>query len=64
MTTKNLNENEEAQLEQAPKEESKFGNAWYMLKKNKAALVGLIIIIILLFIAVFGPLIMPYDPNI
>jgi ABC-type dipeptide/oligopeptide/nickel transport system permease subunit len=64
MTTKNLNENEEAQLEQAPKEESKLGNAWYMLKKNKAALVGLIIITILLFIAVFGPLIMPYDPNI
>ena len=64
MKTKSFNENEETKLPQTPKEESKFGNAWYMLRKNKAALVGLIIIIILLFIAIFGPLIMPYKPNI
>lgn len=62
--TEELNLKETTSLQKAPKEETKFGNAWYMLKKNKAALVGLIIIIILLFIAIFGQFIMPYKPNV
>lgn len=37
-------------------------SAWQMLIKNKAAVVGLIIIFILIFISVFGKIIMPYDP--
>ncbi|MBU3113488.1 nickel transporter permease [Clostridium lacusfryxellense] len=64
MTNKKLDENDEVKLQKAPKEESKLGNAWYMLKKNKAALVGLIIIIVLLIVAIFGPLLMPYNANI
>lgn len=48
----------------APKQESKFLNAWFMLRKNKAAMVGLVIIIILVFVAIFGQFIMPYKPNV
>lgn len=64
MMTESTNLSKEIQLKKAPKEESKLGNAWYMLQKNKAALVGLIIIIILILIAVFGQFIMPYKPNV
>jgi len=54
----------ETNLQKSPKEESKLGNAWYTLKKNKAALVGLVIITILVLIAIFGQFLMPYKPNI
>lgn len=37
-------------------------NALQLLVKNKAALVGLIIIVVLLFIALFGKFLMPYNP--
>ena len=36
---------------------------WDALKKNKAALFGLFVIIFLLIIAIIGPLITPYNPN-
>lgn len=35
---------------------------WYSLSKNKLAMAGLIIIIVLILIALFGDFIMPYDP--
>jgi peptide/nickel transport system permease protein len=37
---------------------------WDSLKQNKAALVGLTVIIILVLVAVFGKFIMPHDPYI
>lgn len=36
---------------------------WFHLKKNKAAMVGLAIITIFVLMAIFAPLISPYDPN-
>ena len=36
---------------------------WFHLKKNKAAMVGLGIITIFVLMAIFAPLISPYDPN-
>ena len=48
-------------LEEKP--ESRFRSMWDTLKKNKAALFGLFVIIALIIIAVIGPFITPYDPN-
>jgi ABC-type dipeptide/oligopeptide/nickel transport system permease subunit len=59
----NTNIIEKIELQQKPKESSKFRNAWYTLKKNKAALVGLGIIMFLILVAIFGQFIMPYKPN-
>ena len=42
------------------KPESQIKIMWDALKKNKAALFGLIVILILVFIALFGDLIAPY----
>lgn len=50
-------------LKEIPKEESKLRNFWYALKKNKAAILGLTIILLLSLIAIFGRFIMPYNPN-
>lgn len=50
--------------EKALQTSSKLGNAWYMLKKNKLALIGMVTIILLIFVALFGTFIMPYKPNI
>lgn len=43
---------------------SPFKSMWEMLIKNKAALVGFTIIVVLVFIAIFGRFIMPYNPDI
>lgn len=43
---------------------SPFKETWSMLKKNKAAMVGLAILIILVIIALFGKFFMPYNPYI
>jgi oligopeptide transport system permease protein len=40
---------------------SLWGDAWDRLKKNKLALVGGFVVIFLLFVAVFGPFLAPYD---
>lgn len=45
------------------KPESRLKSMWDALKKNKAALFGLFVIIILIIIAIIGPYITPYDPN-
>jgi ABC-type dipeptide/oligopeptide/nickel transport system permease subunit len=49
------------ELEEA---ESRWMSVWSILTENKAAMVGLIIIGILILIALFGRFIMPYDPYI
>lgn len=45
------------------KPESRFRSMWDTLKKNKAALFGLFVIIVLIIIAIIGPFITPYNPN-
>ena len=44
------------------KPESQLHMMWSALKKNKIAVVGLIVILLLVFIAFFGEIIAPYDP--
>jgi len=44
------------------KQESKFRETWDVLKKNKAALIGLIIVTFLILLALFGKFIEPFDP--
>lgn len=44
------------------KPESQLHMMWSALKKNKIAVVGLIVILLLVFIAFFGEAIAPYDP--
>lgn len=45
------------------KPESNLKRMWEALVQNKAAVVGMVVIILLVLIAVFGRWIMPYDPN-
>jgi peptide/nickel transport system permease protein len=59
--TSSTQKNEAALLE---KPESLFREMWSSLIQNKGAVVGLVIIVILVLIAVFGRFIMPYDPNL
>ncbi len=57
MTTKNaVKENTKPQ-----KQVSEFGAAMRRLRKNKSAMAGLILFLVLLFLAVISPWIMPYD---
>ena len=42
---------------------SLYKDAWRRLKKNKLAMLGLAIVIILILLAIFAPLLAPYDPN-
>jgi ABC-type dipeptide/oligopeptide/nickel transport system permease subunit len=46
----------------ARKQRSLWGDALYRLIRNRAALVGLVIIALAALIAIFAPLISPYDP--
>src|SRR4030042_290188 len=43
---------------------SLYKDAWKRLRKNKLAMLGLAIVILLILIAIFAPLISPYDPII
>ena len=45
------------------KPESQLKVMWDTLKKNKAALAGLAVIILMVFLAIFGDLLAPYDPE-
>lgn len=52
---------EDTQLIERP--ESQLAVMWDTLKKNKAAVAGLVVIIFFLFLAVFGDLLAPWDPE-
>ena len=43
--------------------QSYWSISWNIFKKNKVAMVCLFIVILLCLIALFAPLIAPYDPN-
>lgn len=45
------------------KQRSLWQDAWYRLRRNKAAMVGLVIIIAAGVMAIFAPVIAPYDPT-
>jgi peptide/nickel transport system permease protein len=45
------------------KKERKSNNAWNKLKRNKTAILGLIIICIMILMVIFADFISPYDPN-
>ena len=46
------------------KQRSLWGDAFYRLRRNKAAMLGIVIIAIAGVLAIFAPLIAPYDPVI
>lgn len=54
----------EVQVEEHEEKYKHLKNTFSILIKNKAALVGLIIILLLTLIALFGSFIMPYDPYV
>ncbi|MCD7813074.1 MAG: ABC transporter permease [Lachnospiraceae bacterium] len=43
--------------------ERKANSAWAKLRRNKTAMVGLVIVLVMIFLAVFAPLLCTYDPN-
>lgn len=43
---------------------SLYRDAWRRLRRNKAAMAGLVGLIILVLVAIFAPVIAPYDPNV
>ena len=45
------------------KRERRANNAWHKLSRNKTAVIGLVIVVIMVILAVFAPLIAPQDPN-
>jgi len=45
-----------------PKKESRLKEVWYLLKQDKAAMAGLVIVAIVVFFALFGGFIAPYNP--
>jgi peptide/nickel transport system permease protein len=57
-------EKNKAAADALEKPESLFKEAWISLLQNRGAVVGLVIIIILILVSVFGKLLMPYDPNL
>lgn len=53
---------EEAVLEML-KRERRANNAWHKLTRNKMAVVGLVIVVVMVAMALLAPIIAPYDPN-
>ena len=45
------------------KAESPWSMAWRHFKRNKMAVFGLILLTIIVFSAIFAPLLAPHDPN-
>lgn len=43
------------------KKRSRFGEIWHQLKKNKFAVAGLVVVVIVILIALFAPLLAPYS---
>jgi peptide/nickel transport system permease protein len=50
-------------LLRAPRARSLWSDAWRRLARNRMALLGLAIIAVMVFLALFGSWITPYDPN-
>src|SRR5690348_14694119 len=50
----------------APKRQARgnLARAWLQLRRNRAALVGMIVIGVLVFAAIFAPFLAPYNPYI
>lgn len=48
---------------QARRQASLWGDAWRRLVRNKLAVVGLVIVVVFIFLAAFGPMIAPYGQN-
>lgn len=61
---KSINKIEVNERVNEEKTTSRFKEMWHMLIQNKAAVVGMIIIILLILIAIFGKYMQPYDPNV
>ena len=44
--------------------ERKENDAWHKFKRNKVAVVGLVIVALILFMGIFADVLAPYDPNV
>ena len=53
----------EAAKEAMIQKERKANSAWRKFIRNKSAVIGLIIVIVMLAIGIFAPFIAPFDPN-
>ncbi|MCL6087092.1 MAG: ABC transporter permease [Actinobacteria bacterium] len=53
----------EEELEKKYSKSSLYKDAWRRLVRNKLAMVGLAIVILMIIIAVFSPFLAPYNPN-
>ena len=53
----------ESEIEKKYSKSSLYKDAWKRLLRNKLAMVGLAIVIIMAIIAIFAPFIAPYNPN-
>jgi ABC-type dipeptide/oligopeptide/nickel transport system permease subunit len=51
-----------AELSKQNRRQTFFSDAWLRLKRNKLAMVGLVMILVLFFVAMFAPLLAPHDP--
>ena len=51
-----------ASNEELLRRERRANSAWSKLRRNKTAMVGLIIVLAMVIIAVFAPLLAPFDP--
>ncbi len=47
-------------MEKPRKKQSQVGEVWRRLKKNKVAVVSLVVIILLILVAILAPVIAPY----
>jgi peptide/nickel transport system permease protein len=50
------------ELEDIAAEESPVARAWRRLQQRRSAMIGLVVMVVLVLVAVFAPLIAPYDP--
>ena len=48
---------------QLVKKERKSNNVWNKLRRNKTAMIGLVIVVFMIVLAVFAPLLATHDPN-
>jgi oligopeptide transport system permease protein len=61
MTSVTLKQDSKHQFEQAEKGTSLWQDAWYRLKKNKMAMLGLFFVITMTLLAILAPVITPYS---